>query len=218
MAESEGPLSSAHVEDGNAETAISTDETLLDSEHLKNNAHLWYRTLTFIYDLRSFRNRRESETRLNNVIDPFYIGAPYFTVDEAGMIKNVAVKTAAGEKKRLTVVVEDTVRTRLERRAQKAKNKDDYRPCTAHDLSPVFEKAFGVSWKPLTKNPAFVQVIEQYGLDVPTEVASQSIKTLSVKPGSAFNLQPAQNTQTGKYSVQGQSQNKKRKRKKGKKR
>lgn len=52
---------------------------------------LWYRILVFVFDLRHFRHRIDSETRLGHTVDPTYIGRPYFSKEEAEALRNTAV-------------------------------------------------------------------------------------------------------------------------------
>lgn len=52
---------------------------------------LWYRILVFVFDLRHFRHRVDSEARLGHTVDPSYIGLPYFSRDEAEALRNTAV-------------------------------------------------------------------------------------------------------------------------------
>ncbi|KAL2014505.1 hypothetical protein VTN00DRAFT_2030 [Thermoascus crustaceus] len=52
---------------------------------------LWYRILVFVFDLRHFRHRIDSETRLGHTVDPTYIGRPYFSKEEAEALRNTSV-------------------------------------------------------------------------------------------------------------------------------
>ncbi|KAK0128809.1 hypothetical protein ONS95_000759 [Cadophora gregata] len=58
---------------------------------LRNNTKLWYKINVFIYDLHNFRDKPQSQERLNSIIDISYIGLPYFTPREAHTIKSTLV-------------------------------------------------------------------------------------------------------------------------------
>ena len=52
---------------------------------------IWYRLHVLLFDLQNFNRRQDSRERLDAVIDPSYIGAPYFTIEEATRIKQMAI-------------------------------------------------------------------------------------------------------------------------------
>jgi len=45
------------------------------------------------------------------------------------------------------------------------KETSDYRVCAAHDLAPLFEKAFDVKAADLAKNKAFLRCLDKGGLE-----------------------------------------------------
>ena len=52
---------------------------------------IWYRLHVLLFDLQNFSRRQDSREHLDAVIDPSYIGAPYFTDEEATEIKQMIV-------------------------------------------------------------------------------------------------------------------------------
>lgn len=152
--------------------------TSIPIEQIKDNTHLWYKIRVFIYDLRNFRERQDSNKRLESIADASYIGMPYFSTEEADTIRN----SINHEGKTLTTIIEDELNERLERRMKKRVQSQDFRVCCAHDLAPIFEKAFSIRPKDL-KVAEFVDLIDRnglcYGAESPLAVNSQQAAVLS---------------------------------------
>lgn len=74
--------------------------------------------------------------------------------------------TIVDGQKTLEAVIEETLNERLERRLKKRVESGDYRVCAAHDLAPIFEKAFGIRPKELAKNQEFLSLLDRSGLDL----------------------------------------------------
>ncbi|KAK2764279.1 hypothetical protein FQN54_008971 [Arachnomyces sp. PD_36] len=128
-------------------------------QDLQQSPALWYKVHVFVYDLRHFREKFASEARLEKVIDPLYIGPPYFKEDEVETLKNVMVQG-----KTLVQLIENTLSERLNRRDKKRVSSGDFRVCAAHDLAPILEKALGIDPKKLAKDCVFVRILEERGL------------------------------------------------------
>jgi len=128
--------------------------TIADLMTAPNN--LWYRIHVFVHDLRRFKDNETSRTRLDSIADPSYIGAPYFTAEEAATLKATVVD---GEKT-LARVLEETLDRKLETRMKKRVESGDFRVCAAHDLAPVFEKTFNINEKQLAKNGRFQKLLK----------------------------------------------------------
>lgn len=62
-------------------------------QDLQHSPSLWYKILVFVYDLRNFREKVDSQARLNSIIDASYIGMPYFQPDEVERIKSTVINT-----------------------------------------------------------------------------------------------------------------------------
>ncbi|KAL2067467.1 hypothetical protein VTL71DRAFT_1892 [Oculimacula yallundae] len=161
------------------DTSTTQQFTVAD---LRNNAILWYKINVLIYDLRNFSTVLPSQNRLDSVLDPSYLGPPYFTAPEAQTIKRTlvdtskpvhpSVKAPAGQDGKeqnlrpLEEVIEDTLKERLERRIKKREESGDFRVCAAHDLAPILERAFGVNGKEVEKDMVFLDVVERWGLEL----------------------------------------------------
>ena len=66
------------------------------------------------------------------MIDPSYLGEPYFNQVEAEKIRGARLE---GDKT-LSALIEETLNGRLDRRAKKRVQSGDYRICAAHDIAP----------------------------------------------------------------------------------
>lgn len=51
-------------------------------QDLQDLPSLWYRIHVFVYDLRNFKERVDSQARLDSIVDASYIGLPYFQPDK----------------------------------------------------------------------------------------------------------------------------------------
>jgi hypothetical protein len=131
-------------------------------QELKSQRCLWYKVHVFVYDLRNFQEIPEAQARLDKIVDASYIGLPYFKPDEVQLLKSSIVKYD----KSLQSIIEETLNERLEKRIKKRVESDDFRVCAAHDLAPIFEKAFDIKPKDLTKNKEFLTILERSGLDL----------------------------------------------------
>jgi len=116
----------------------------------------------FVYDLRNFREISDAQARLDRIVDASYIGLPYFQPNEVQLLKSSIVE---GDKK-LENVIEETLNERLERRIKKRVESRDFRVCAAHDLAPIFEKAFDIKPKVLSKNEEFLAILGRSGLNL----------------------------------------------------
>ena len=148
---------------------------------LRNMPLLWYKIHVLIWDLRNFNGSLASQKRLETVVDPSYIGMPYFTDTEAQLIKNAMVndsspfdnkkrfdnkssRSSDTHKKTLETLIEETLNERLERRMKKRVDSGDFRVCTAHDLAPILEMAVNVKSKELASDEHFLSLMEKSGL------------------------------------------------------
>ena len=104
-----------------------------------------------MYDLRSFQANTVSRDRIETVIDPSYIGSPYFTDTEAAMVKGLQVSGSKGSST-LEEVIEETLKERLQRRMKKRVESEDFRVCVAHDVAPILERVLGVKEKDLMRD------------------------------------------------------------------
>jgi hypothetical protein len=131
---------------------------------LRDDCKLWYRLHVFIYDLRAFRSSSASSSRLENVIAPDYIGLPYFTDEEAERLRSTIIDVLTGDT--LGLRLDTFFKSKLEKRMKTCMEETgDYRVCAAHDLAPIFERAFRVSPGDLAKNKGFRSLVTKGGLE-----------------------------------------------------
>ena len=136
---------------------------------LWEDTNLWYRIRLFLFDLRHFREQSQSRERLEMVIDPSYIGAPYFDQAEVRRLKSMM---PPGQESTLEQIFEATLAERLDRRKKKRVASGDYRVCAAHDLAPIFEQAFQVKPRELQRDKQFVEQVMRHGLRLKIENTS----------------------------------------------
>lgn len=120
-----------------------------------------------------------AQARHYAVEDLLYIGAPYFDPVEVQQLKACIVD--ATNSKSLEMLIEYTLRERLERRMKKRVDSGDYRVCAAHDIAPIFEKAFSIKLKDLQTNIDFLALLascklESKGIDNWTGLPKKSLK------------------------------------------
>ncbi|KAJ9264190.1 hypothetical protein DTO212C5_7249 [Paecilomyces variotii] len=128
-------------------------------EDLRSNSFLWYKIHVFLWDLRNFQEK-DSQARLDNVMDSSYLCLPYFTPEEVNQLKTTNVQ----DKKTLSDIISETLNERLERRTKKRVESGDFRVCAAHDLAPIFEKALCIKQKDLERDRTLLGLIKQFGL------------------------------------------------------
>ncbi|GKZ20925.1 hypothetical protein AbraIFM66951_003816 [Aspergillus brasiliensis] len=136
--------------------------TLPDLKSSSISPTLWYRIHVLIFDLKNFENA-SSKKRLDQVTDPYYIGKPYFSPEEAEKIKQTVIDTNG---KTFSEMLGEGLNERLERRNKKRVRSGDFRVCAAHDLAPLMASALGIDLKQLDKDKEFTKLVEQNGLDL----------------------------------------------------
>ncbi|KAI9833203.1 MAG: hypothetical protein M1819_003826 [Sarea resinae] len=140
---------------------------LLTIQYLQDNSSLWYRIHVFLYDLRHFDSKVESQSRLERVVDASYLGLPYFQPEEVAQLKATTVNIR--EQKTLETLIQETLDERLNRRMKKRVESRDFRVCAAHDMAPIMEKAFDIKPKDLERNEEFITMMEENGLNLEDE-------------------------------------------------
>lgn len=141
---------------------------------------VWYRLHVLLFDLQNFSRREDSRARLDTVVDPSYIGAPYFTDEEATKIKQMAVT----ENKTFEQTISEKLDERLNRRMQKRASSGDYRVCAAHDLVPIIADTLRVDMKQMDRDKRFLHLLETKGLDLEGEQWDGLMK-MSFAPGKS---------------------------------
>jgi hypothetical protein len=161
-----GPLSKTDRESSLA--VPSNDRTNVPPirvSDLQQNPVLLYKIHVFVYNLRKLdtKKHKKSRARLELLSDASYIAMPYFTDQEATMLKTLIVNT---DNKSLEEGIQQALQLRLKERAKKSKETGDCRVCAAHDLAPVFERVFQINPKELASSPEFLAVLESAGLEL----------------------------------------------------
>ncbi|KAF2125240.1 hypothetical protein P153DRAFT_369942 [Dothidotthia symphoricarpi CBS 119687] len=131
-------------------------------EELRQDNKLWYKLHVFMFDLRNFRTNTNSRERLELVTNELFIGNPYFDDNERQRLCNTIIDSS---QRTLEDVLGAFFQTTLEKRLQgRIKETGDWRICAAHDLAPIFERAFRVNTKDLSKNKVFSKMVQKGGL------------------------------------------------------
>jgi hypothetical protein len=89
----------------------------------------------FIRDLRQFGSDPKAQDRLNATGSVFFLGKPYFSEEMIGQILQLPAGSGS-----LDYALKDL----LQRKAERGEGEE---LCSSHDLAPIYEAAFGYSWK-----------------------------------------------------------------------
>ena len=144
------------------DTLSSTTNTYT-IEDLRHDNVFWYKLHVFMYDLRNFRSNADARDRLDCVVSEHYIGEPYFDASETDRLLHTIIDTTNGDT--LGDSIEQFFTERLAPRLKgRMEETGDYRVCAAHDLAPIFERAFRVNAKDLCKNKTFIALVKKGGL------------------------------------------------------
>lgn len=135
-------------------------KTDLQKDEFRN---LWYRLRVFVYDLRTFNTDPTARSRLDSVTDPAYLGPPYFSNEEVSLLKSTEIGPGEEGEESLGQRIQSTLEERLNRRMEKRVESADFRVCAAHDLAPIFEKAFDINPKKLAKDAKFMALVQSNG-------------------------------------------------------
>ena len=136
------------------------EDSLASIPELKMDSNIWHQIHVLLHDLRHFEQINVSKSRLEKVVDPSYLGEPYFNPDEAEKIKGACLD---GDKT-LSVLIQETLNERLERRMKKSVESGDYHVCAAYDVAPILEKALSIKPKDLERDQVFLDIIAANGL------------------------------------------------------
>ena len=136
------------------------DKSSVGLPELMMDSNIWYKIHVLLYDLRHFDESNVSRSRLETVIDPSYLGEPYFNSDEVEKIKGAHLEGG----RTMAALIEETLNERLNRRIKKRAESGDYRVCAANDVAPILEKALGIKPKDLKRNKTFMDTMTANGL------------------------------------------------------
>ena len=166
----------------------ATQKTDMNLQALQANRDLWYKIQVLLYDLCNIATDHTAESRTLATIDELYISAPYFTPDEAALIKQTQISPPtlqeipefeqfgyeqdtisqdphveeATPPARL-ITIEEAIKGCLENFFEKRRASGDARPCGPHDMGPIYLAVFGVSKEEL-KDERFLSRLRRAGL------------------------------------------------------
>ena len=148
-----------------------------------------------LYDLCNIANDRAAEARTLCTTDELYISAPYFTPDEAALIKativsppilndipefeapelfddtNIEIKETRNENATPeTITIEQAIKSCLQGFFEKRRASGDARRCGPHDMGPVYKTVFGITKEELS-DEKFLGRLRRAGLGQPKENA-----------------------------------------------
>ncbi|KFY25202.1 hypothetical protein V491_01871 [Pseudogymnoascus sp. VKM F-3775] len=172
---------------GTRETASGKENNMTLSD-LQAKPVLWYKVHVLLYDLCNISKDHDAEARTLCTTDELYISAPYFTPDEAMLIKNTIVsqpiltdipefealdlaenmdaeinEAPNEEAPQKTLTVEEAITSCLQNFFAKRRASGDARPCGPHDMGPVYKAVFGITTAEL-KEEKFLSRLRRTGL------------------------------------------------------
>jgi hypothetical protein len=145
----------------NAAGAQQAEATLSE---LKGNTNVWYKIHVLIYDLYNIKNDRSSESRIERTVDELYISEPYFTAQEAAVIKGTLVEYTVHSATKTFKTVDEAIKERLSNFYDKRRASGDFRPCGPHDMVPVYLSIFDIQRDEL-EDQRFLSRLRRSGLD-----------------------------------------------------
>ncbi|KAK8000325.1 C6 transcription factor [Apiospora arundinis] len=126
--------------------------------------NLRYKIRILLYDLRNVSKDAGSQRRTLQTTDELYISSPYFTPEEAAMIKGATCDLEDEEKlPKTTTSVESAIQKVMANFFEKRKASGDARPCGPHDLAPIYETVFGIK-KEEVQDEKFLSRLRRQGL------------------------------------------------------
>jgi hypothetical protein len=153
---------------------------------LQANTDLWYKIHVLLHDFCNIATDRTAESRTLATTDELYISAPYFTPDEATLIKQTRILSPTLQEipefqqleyeqdgKEVVVeedispvslvTIEEAIKSCLVNFFEKRRASGDVRPCGPHDMGPIYLAVFGIS-KGELKDEKFLSRLRRVGL------------------------------------------------------
>ena len=145
---------------------------------LTPDPNIGYKLRVLLYDIRHITKDHASQSRISMTTDPLYISGPYFTSDEAAILKGVIVDTwkptydpdsyedcdvDIPAEHDMPRSVQETIEDCLERFFEKRRASGASRPCGPHDMAPVYEAMFGIG-KAELEEEGFLGRLKRSGL------------------------------------------------------
>ncbi|OAQ61982.1 C6 transcription factor [Pochonia chlamydosporia 170] len=118
---------------------------------IRTDSNLGYKVRVLIHDLRNVEKNPSSARRLNATICEQYISSPYFTAQEAEVVKSATVDVEVGPQ--ITSVateaiigksLDEAICNVLKDFLEKRRASGDARPCGPHHLAPLYAELFGI--------------------------------------------------------------------------
>ncbi|KAK6820946.1 C6 transcription factor [Apiospora arundinis] len=129
-----------------------------------SDANLGYKIKVLIHDLRNVSKDASSQQRTLQTTDELYISSPYFTPEEAAMIKGATCDLEEDDQlPKATTSVESAIQKAMANFFEKRKASGDARPCGPHDLAPIYETVFGIT-KEEVHDEKFLSRLRRQGL------------------------------------------------------
>lgn len=122
---------------------------------LRDDGDLWYKLCVLIYDLYNMTKDKTCENRTKQTTDPQYISTPYFSDDEAALVKSTVLPTGD--------TVEQAITNELENFFEKRRASGDWRPCGPHTMVPIYLSVFDID-KAEIEDEKFVSRVRRCGV------------------------------------------------------
>ncbi|RAL09285.1 uncharacterized protein BO97DRAFT_331631, partial [Aspergillus homomorphus CBS 101889] len=128
---------------------------------------LWYRIHVLLYDLENFDSSPASQKRLGKIGDPSYIGRPYFTREEAEIIKRTRIDVDGR-----TETIEQMIDKCLEERekfgcrisSKRPRSGDLIRVSASQQVASTLAGLLGIDLVMLGEDRTFVNLMVENGL------------------------------------------------------
>lgn len=154
---------------------------------LQMNKTLWYKIHILLHDLYNIATDRAAESRTLATTDELHISAPYFTPEEATLIKTTQIlppslteipefealdchettsegpMTVNHKSPSQSITIEQAIKDCLRNFFEKRRASGDARPCGPHDLGPIYCAVFGIA-KTELKDEKFLGRLRRSGL------------------------------------------------------
>ncbi|KAI9758609.1 MAG: exo-1,3-beta-glucanase [Chaenotheca gracillima] len=130
-------------------------------QDLHDDVNLWWKIHVMIFDMRNYQTNIRSSVRLENVLGVPENSNAYFNAGERQTIMSAIVygTTTFG------AFLRQTLDERQSRNMRSGIDGDNPHLCVERDISPIWEKAFGVDPEAMARDKAFIRLIRSCGLN-----------------------------------------------------
>lgn len=147
-----------HHKSATISTAAASPNTLTTTSAISRDAILGYRLRVLLYDLLNVAKDPSAERRLNSTTDAQYISDPYFSIEQAAIIRAATVDVPVNhhfdpnyfEDSTNTTLhlqnksFDESMTASLAGFLDKRKASGDARPCGPHHFAPLLASLFGI--------------------------------------------------------------------------